>query len=136
MIFRETTLEDVEFAGNHSISRGISKRQPEKIEYLYTLEHHEVPLGIGGFHLINLTTAWCWVDLMDTAGEHMIVAYRVIKEWIDIFAKEHNLKRLQAYVQMDFPEAIRMVQHLGFEKESIMKNFVGDKDALLYVRVL
>ena len=135
MNFRETTQEDLDFVSNHSVSRGILKRQPECIDYCFTLEHEGKPLGIGGFRLINTTTAWVWCDLTDCAGSHIIVCYRVLKEWMDIFVKEHGIKRLQAYVELDFPEAIRMVQHLGFEKESIMKSFVGDKDASLYVRI-
>lgn len=135
MIFRETTEKDLIFVANHSVSRGILKRQPEKIDYCYTLEHEGKPLGVGGFRLINETTMWAWVDITDCAGSHIIPAYRVLKEWIDIFVKEHGIKRLQAYIEMDFPEAIRMVQHLGFEKESIMKRFVGDKDASMYVKL-
>ena len=135
MNFRETTEKDLIFVSNHSVSRGILKRQPECIDFCYTLEHERKPLGIGGFRLINTTTAWAWVDITDCAGSHIIPAYRVLKEWIDIFCKEHGIRRLQAYVEMDFPEAIRLVQHLGFEKESIMKNFMNEKDASMYVRI-
>jgi len=135
MKFRETTEEDILFVADHSVSRGIAKKQPECIDYCYTLEHEGVPLGIGGFRLINLTTAWAWLDVTDKAGEHIISCYRVLKEWIDIFVKEHGLKRLQAYVECDFPEAIRMVIHLGFHRESTMLNFVGNKPAYLYVRI-
>lgn len=136
MNFRETIQEDLDFVANRSVSRGIAKYQPECIDYCYTLEHEGEPLGIGGFRLINLTTAWCWVDLTDGAGRHIVVAYRVIKEWVDKFAEEHQLKRLQAYIECDFEEAIRMAQHLGFEYESRMKNFVDNKDAFLYVRII
>lgn len=136
MEFRTTTQEDLDFVANHSVSRGILKRQPECIDFCYTLEHEGEPLGIGGFRLINETTAWCWIDMTDRVGSHLIPAYRVVKEWMNIFVKEHGIKRLQAYVEMDFPEAIRMVQHLGFEKESIMRNFVGDKDVSMYVRII
>ena len=135
MEFRETTQEDLDFVADHSVSRGILKRQPECIDYCFTLEHEGKPLGIGGFRLINLTTAWCWLDMTDRAGSHIIPAYRVVKEWMDIFVKEHGIKRLQAYIAPDFPEAVHMVQHLGFEKESIMKNFMGDKDASMYVKL-
>lgn len=135
MKFRETIQEDIDFVANHSISRGIAKHQPEYIDYCYTLEHEGKPLGIGGFRLINETTAWCWVDMTDLAGSHITTCYRVIKEWIDKFVKEHKIKRLQAYVEMDFTEAIRIVKHLGFEWESDMKKFVGNKDAFMYVRI-
>ena len=136
MKFRETTQEDLDFVANHSVSRGIAKYQPECIDYCYTLEHEGKPLGIGGFRLINKTTSWCWVDMTDLAESHIPTCYRVIKEWIDKFVEEHQLKRLQAYVECDFPEAIRMVQHLGFEEESRMENFMGDKDAYMYKRLI
>jgi len=136
MIFRETTQSDLDYLADHSVSRGIQSKQPSAIEYLYTLEHEGVPLGVGGFRLINLTTAWCWVDISEASRGHMITCYRVIKDWIDLFVEEHGIKRLQAYVEPNFPEAIRMVEHLGFEQESIMKNFVGDKDAAMFVRII
>ncbi len=134
MIFRETTQEDLAFVADHSVSRGIAKHQPECIDYMYTLEHEGKPLGIGGFRLINLTTAWCWVDQCDLAGEHITTFYRTMKEWLDIFAKEHKIKRAQAYIETDFEQAIRLVQHLGFEYESTMQNFVGNQPAYLYVK--
>ena len=136
MEFRETTKEDLEFAENHTISRGIQKHSPEQIDYCYTLEHEGKPLMIGGFSMINRTTAWCWVDITDESGKNIIRIYRIIKEWIDQFCKDHKLIRLQAYVECDFDEAIRMVKHLGFKKESIMANFMGDKDAYMFVRIL
>ncbi len=136
MEFRETTQEDVEFLANNSVSRGIAKYQPECIDYSFTLEHKGDILGIGGFRFINRTTAWAWLDMTHLAGAHMIVGFRVIKEWVDIFVKEHGIKRLQAYVECDFPEAVRMAEHLGLKRESTMENFMGDKDAFMYVKVI
>ena len=135
MIFREMTQKDVEFMKDHSVSRGILKSQPEQTEFTYALEHEGKVLGIGGIRLINLTTAWCWVDMAPCVGEHIIVVYRIIKEWMLKLVEEKGLKRLQAYIEPDFPEAIRMVQHLGFEKESIMEDFLPNGDALLYRRL-
>ncbi len=135
MEFRESTTEDVEYADNHSISHE-TKDVPEQIDYLYTLEHEGVPLCVGGFRMINHTTAWCHVDLTDKAGSHIIEVYRVIKEWIESFCKEHGIIRLQAYVREDFPEGMRMVKHLGFDYEFTMEKFMGDKDALMYKRII
>lgn len=136
MKFRETTQEDVDFVADHSISRGVEKHRPERVDFCYTLEHEGRPLVIGGFRLINATTAWGWVDITDAAGGRIISVYRAIKEWTDTFTKTHKIRRLQAYVEKDFTEGIRMLQHLGFEKESAMLNFVGDKDAFMYVRII
>ncbi len=136
MRFRETLQSDLDYVADHSVSRGIQKYLPEQTEFVYTLEHDGVPLAVGGFHILNLATAWCWVDYSEESGSHTREIYRVTKEWIATFAKTHKLRRLQAYIEMDFPEAVRMVEHLGFTKESIMKNFLGDKDAYLYARVI
>ena len=103
-------------------------------EYSYSLEHEGKLLASGGFRLINLTTAWCWLDQTHHAGSHIQTMYRVIKEWIDIFVKDKGIKRLQAYIMQDFPEAIRLVEHLGFRRESVMQNFIDDKPAYMYVK--
>ncbi len=136
MEIRETTQADLDFLADHSVSRGVQKLCPEQLSYIYTLEHEGEPLGVGGFRLINKSTSWCWVDISKRAGQNMIYGYRVIRDKIEEFCKEHNLRRLQSYVECDFKRAIRMVEHLGFERESTMKNFVGDKDAYLYVKII
>lgn len=135
MIFRETTQEDIEVVKNRSVSRGILSKQPESIDFCYTLEHEGKVLGIGGIRLINLTTAWCWIDMTDYAGSHIIVVYRVIKEWMQRLVEEKGIKRLQAYIEPDFPEAIRMAEHLGFKWESNMKNFLANGDAFMYIKL-
>jgi len=137
MNFREMTEQDVEYMKTHSVSRGILKHQPIQTEFCFTLENRGNILGIGGFRLINQTTAWCWCDLTEWSHDHVIVTYRVIKEWIDIFVETHGLKRLQAYIEPDFPEAIRMIQHLGFKKESTLESFLPDgRNAFMYKRII
>lgn len=130
------TTEDYEYLKDHSISKGIFKNTPEIIDYNFSLEHEGLLLGSGGFRLINHTTAWCWLDMTDHASDHIQTIYRTLKEWIDIFVKDKKIKRLQAYIDPDFPEAINMVQHLGFERESNLEKFYGDRDAYLYKRII
>ncbi len=134
MEFRALKQEDIEAVKNDSISRGILSKQPEVIDYGYTLEHEGKILGIGGIRLINLTTCWCWFDLTHYAGEHIITVYRVIKEWTEILMKDKGIIRAQCYIEVDFPESVRMVKHLGFSYESTMPKFVGSKSAYLYVK--
>jgi len=92
------TKEDYEYLKNHSVSRGIFKNTPEVIEYSFSLEHENKLLGSGGFRMINLTTAWCWLDLTENSRKHRVESYRVIKEWLEIFVKDKGIKRLQAYI--------------------------------------
>lgn len=136
MIFREMNKEDYEYLKDNSASRGIFKNTPEVTEYSYSLEHEGKLLASGGFRLINKTTSWCWIDLTHHAESHITTLYITISKWIDEFVKDKGIKRLQAYIDPQFPEAIRLVQHLGFERESNMKNFYGDRDAFLYVRLI
>jgi len=135
MKIRESTQEDMKFMKGRSVSRGILDKQPECIDYCYTLEHEGKVMCIGGFRLVNLVTMWCWLDLSTEAGGHIIAVYRVVKEYLEAFAKNQNIQRAQAYVEPDFPEAIRMVQHLGFKKESIMEGFTPKGDAFMYRRL-
>ncbi len=50
--------------------------------------------------------------------------------------KEKGIKRLQAYIDPDFEEAIRTAEHLGFVWESDMENFDNGKKALMYKKVI
>lgn len=134
MEFREATQADVEFVVDHSISRGCLSKEPEVTDYNYALEHDGIVLGIGGIRIMTPTVAWCYVNWTHYTAEHLKTCYRVVSEYMEIFCKDHNIRRLQAYVSADFPEAIRLAQHLGFHKESIMENFVDGRPALMYVR--
>ncbi len=134
MKLRETTSEDLIYVAEHTVSRGCSA-PPEKVDFIYTLVHDSKILGAGGLKLINPTTAWCWVDITDEAQGYMTLGYRVIKEWLDELIETHKLKRLMAAIETDFEEAIRMVEHLGFERESTMPYWRNDNSAYLYVRI-
>ncbi len=124
MIFREAINEDFDVMPKSELV--------EYVNHVYTLEDNGKPIMVGGFRMINKTSAWCWVELGDTDG-HITTMYRTIKEWIDAFIEIHEIERLQAFVRMN-DKAIRLVEHLGFQKESIMKNFFGDEDAFMYAR--
>lgn len=134
MNFREMNQADIEYLKDRSISRGVFKKQPGKIEWSFALEHEGMTLGVGGIDLITLTTAWSWLDLSCDIGEHTIVVYRVIKEYMAIVCKEHGIRRLEAYVEVGFEAGIRLVEHLGYHCEHRMPNFVDDRPADLYVK--
>lgn len=134
MEFGELTQTDIDAVKDNSISRGILSKQPQEIDFSYALRHEGKVLVIGGFRLINTATAWGWLDLTHHAGEHIIKVYRAIKEWTEIFCRDKGIKRLQCYVEIDFEEAKRTVEHLGFRYESTMANFVDNKPAYMFVR--
>ena len=134
MNFRPAKLEDFEFMAEHSTNKGIHNKRVDRIDYDYTLEHDGNLLGMGGFSMIIPTTFWCWVDFTKTGEDHLLTAYRVIKEWIDNFAEDMAITRLQAFVRNN-ERHIRLVNHLGFIREGNMEKFYGTEDALLYKRI-
>lgn len=136
MQLREATPSDYAYLAANTASRGCFKNQPSRIEFSYALEHDGQVLGIGGIQLLNTTTAWCWMDWAQLGKEdHHRVLYRVAVEWLDIMMDQHRLRRVMASVDATFPEAIRTVEHMGFHREGVMRNFFGDTDGLLYARV-
>lgn len=134
MILREMMQSDMDFVAKYSISRGVFSKQPEIISFSYALEHEGNILATGGIQLLNPTTGQCWIDLSSFAGKHIIIVYRTIKEWMEVLCKEKKIKRLQAYIETDFEEALRTIKHLGFEYENTAEKFFGDKDGWIYVK--
>jgi hypothetical protein len=113
MIFREATLADIE---------------------VFALEHDGSVLCVGGFKMLLPGCICIWCDLSAKGREHLIFVYRSIKEWIGKLIDTYNLHRVMAWVHCEYDEGKRLVEHLGFSVESVMKNFFGPgKDALLYV---
>lgn len=133
MRFREAQPEDFEIMAVRSTNQTVDRKFVERVDYSYTLEDKCI-LGMGGFSMITPTTYWCWISFTPEGEDKLLTSYRVIVEWTDTFVKKMNIKRLQAFVA-DEPTHIRLVEHLGFERESTMTNFFGDKDAFLYRRL-
>ena len=130
MNFRISKLEDFEYMAQHSTNKTERKRI-DRVDYDYTLEHEGRVLGMGGFSMILPETYWCWIDLTPEAEDHILTTYRVTKEWINQFADKMEIKRLQAFVRND-ERHIRLVNHLGFQREFLMKNFYANEDAYMY----
>jgi len=133
MNFREATFKDIEYMAENSINQ-TEKKLVERVDYVYALEHDGNLLGIGGFRLIVPTCAWCWIDLSRYGIDNLKELYRTTREWMETFSISMGIVRLQAFVRNN-EKHMRLVKHLGFERESTMKNFYGGDDAYLYVRI-
>lgn len=137
MQLNETTKADILYVADHTVSRGCLRDLPDKEDYIYTLRHEDKILGVGGVKMINKTTGWAWIDATDNAWmtfPETRQALKVIREYMQIIVDLAGLHRLQAFVEMDFKVAIRTIEHLGFKREGIMKEFVSNKDVYLYVK--
>lgn len=145
MNFREARQSDHEYIEQNALYP--FQNDKDKIEcvfYEYTFEHDMIILGSGGFQILTNSTAQCWVQMTKYAKEPIIPnmctmseCIRRIKEYIDIFCETHKIRRLQAWVDVSFEEGKRLVEHLGFHKESRMIDYLGeDKDAWQYVKMM
>jgi len=134
MNFRQATEDDLREVAETTISRGC-REFPETIDLVYALEHDGNVLGVGGVKLMNATTAWVWLDLAESARKHMILAYRLLVNWMNAYMAEKGIVRLMAAVDCEFTEGRLLVEHLGFHLESRMARFFGDHDAYCYVRL-
>jgi len=135
MNFRVAKYEDLEFVRRHSLFPNDVKEQVAQIDSDFVLEHNDKVLIIGGFRMITESTCWGWFQMTEFVGEHIVPVYRVIKEYLEIWCRDHHITRLQVYVETGFEKGFRVVEHLGFEQEHIMKHFMGkDRDAILFVR--
>lgn len=134
MNFREAKKEDYDYFREHSRDPNFYKDAPEIQDFDYVLEHNGKPLVIGGLRLITKWTAWGWFDFSDEIGDNVIIAYRTIKEWMEISTKQLGIRRVMAWVEVGFEAGERTVVHLGFHKESRMHNFIDGRPADLWVK--
>lgn len=141
MNFRFATDEDLEVMATESINQTCDRKLEETVDYMYALEDNGRLLGCGGFRMIIPTCCWTWVDLTEYGVENILTSYRVIRECMEGYTKDgvfhegfvqkNGITRVQAFVRNGDKE-IRLVEHLGFERESVMEKFYGTDDAFLY----
>ena len=135
MLIRDATPEDSDSVSERSVSRNCVGAIPKTIDLSYAIDHKGVTLAVGGIKLLNATTAWCWMDWSEECLRETALVYRTVRDWLEALIEDMDLVRVQAAVRTDFDRAIRTVEHLGFERESIMRNFFGEKDAYLYAKI-
>ena len=104
----EATLDDVQEVAKTSISRGL-KALPPNHEWCYALKHDGVVLGVGAIRPLTPNAAIVWIDLAEAARDHMIVVYRLLKDFVEAWLSGHEVVRLMATIEPDFAEAIRLV---------------------------
>lgn len=112
----------------------------EAIEYWktggpgYTIIINDEIVACGGIFLLG-RSGEAWTLLSPLFYKYYRLVYRIIKSKVSEMIQEYKLNRVQATIKPDFAPAIRLVEHLGFEKEGIMKSYgPNGEDVLLYGR--
>lgn len=142
MIFRKATQEDLDFVRENPFE-GMLKDYPHlqiPDKNCITAIWGEKIVGIGGLMIYWNGRGRLW--LMMTAdckkdGLNGVIALSTIREKIEELIIGNNLWRVEATIECNFTQAIKMIEFLGFKRESKMKYFLPDKsDAYMYVRIL
>jgi L-amino acid N-acyltransferase YncA len=131
---RPATIDDLKAVAARNISGGI-KEYPDDVNELAAMEYEGKIIMVGGVKLITQTTAWCWLSQTPEALGHIRECYAITRAWLDDMQKNKGIIRLMAAVRPDFEEAVRLVEHLGFQQESIMLDFFGRQPGLMFVRI-
>lgn len=105
----------------------------EKLPTSFTLKYKGEILFCGGIVPKWEGCGGLWSILAGNQQTKFQIVHKRVKKFFD----EVKIRRLEATVALDFPEAHRWVKLLGFECEApILKGFYRDgKDAALYARV-
>jgi RimJ/RimL family protein N-acetyltransferase len=62
--------------------------------------------------------------------------YKFVKKFLAEIIEHENLSRVQALIHPDYEDAHRFIEHLGFEREGLLKRFgPGGEDLFMYSRI-
>ena len=123
MKFKKATQEDLDFVRQNPFE-GVLKNYPYlqiPDENCIAIIFQDKIVGVGGLSVIWEGVGWLWLMLTADCkkdGLFGIIALSAIKDKIDELLKDNNIKRAQATVRTDFPQAIKMIEFLGFKNET------------------
>jgi hypothetical protein len=136
MRLRDATPSDIEFVETHPAFPGYYVKEPMQSAYCVALEQDGNVVAVGGLLLVTKTCAWVWCEVTTFAADNKIELVRNMRNYLDMMVMDLGISRLQAWIDPEREEAIRLVQHLGFVEEYEMKNFLGvDKSAMMYIKL-
>ncbi len=94
--------------------------------------------AIGGYVVLWPGVGEIWMmtakDFKDRITE--MKALFVIRTKVQQFIDDGDLRRTQAVIRADFPQAIKMIEFLGFQREGYFREYYPDGcDAIPYVKL-
>lgn len=98
----------------------------------WTAESDGRILGIAGMLPQWENRAIAWALLADNLDNQFLKIHTAVKRFIDV----SGFRRIEATVDMGFPQGIRWMKMLGFEQEGIMRAYRPDgADMILFARI-
>ena len=141
MIFRQSTQEDLDFVKANPYEGSVKDYPYMEVpnDNCYTAIFQDKIVGVGGTIIHWKGVAEVWLILTADCrkdGAHGLIALGAIKDKMEELLKINNIRRAQATVRADFPQAIRMIEFFGFEREGLLRQYCPDKgDAYRYAKI-
>ena len=141
MEFRETTQEDLDYVRQNPFEGVIKNYHYMQIpdENCITAIFEGCVVGVAGLIVKWPGVGLLWLMLTANCkkkGFYGLFALCAIRDKMNELIEKNNLWRAEATVRTDFPEAIKMIEFFGFEREGLMRQYCPDKgDSYLYAKV-
>ena len=93
-------------------------------------------IGCAGIDILWEGVGEAWFVASPKVNENKRDSYACILKGLKRLIKENNLRRVQGYGRVNFPESHILFKHLGFEVEGKMRKYTHDGvDCIMYGRV-
>ncbi len=92
-------------------------------------------ITIGGLSNIHGDTWEIWQFPSIYVEEYAVQYAAAVKEYVEAFAEIKDIKRLQSPCPDD-PLHTRWMEFLGFEKEGVLRKYCGDKDHIMWAKIM
>ena len=142
MIFRPATQEDLDFVRQNPVEDAVKNYPYLGVpdDNTYAVEYEGSLVAVGGLYVRWEGVGLLWLILTAESakdGLHGLRALCAIKEKTDELIAKNNLWRAEAIVRVDFEQAIKMIEFLGFQRECTLEKYMPDKtDAHLFKRII
>ena len=92
-------------------------------------------IGVGGIVMLWEGVAEGWILLAEEVLDFKVATYKCLVRMVDKAIKDNNLRRLEAVIRTDFPQAVKMAERLGFNREGKKIGYCPDgQDVWIYAR--
>lgn len=134
---RELQDGDLEYVRQNPLEDAVKnypEMHPQKPSYTGLIDGKIV--GVGGVTVLWEGVGEGWLILTKDVLKHKTTAYNCIYRMTKKIIEECNLTRIQAVVRVDFPQAMKMMERLGFRREGYLRKYCPDGcNVWLYGRV-
>lgn len=107
----------------------------QKAGNAFTLYQGNEIVGCGGIMKIWDGFGEAWTLFTRLLFQNPKTVHKTVKYIMGELIKEEGFKRVQAVVDASNERAVRWIERLGFEREGLMRKYIGDKDFYLYARI-